>query len=434
MNLSEKLGSSDWDPETGFAHSAYPSPPSTSSNSKRSVPLPCLHADHHHDPSQELSRPSSKPFGGVLDSPIVMRHDSLGCHMPLSPPPTLPTKTQALPLEDDISLPSIPELDDSESLPLLHTLSLPRDEEPLSPISHEWATNGIPLEISPSPEHSFLLYRSCCNNFDYLLGYPTPASSSSSRPLSPPQDQLDLYSPTHGRDFSSPLYIESEIDAAISPLPLSPPESLLLKSLDLTPEDAQLPSSPFVHSLPLPGSEDDDIEDQFLHTHDSFDTQYTSLATQYLPLLLQASPFLHCLMQIYRTTFISLNLRRPNISPTHRSRAFPYSATRTTSPHRVHHRLSLSSSTHRSLRSRDAPTWISSIFAIFVRRANRPNAPHEPWRRRRWNWVDRVWVRDGRHDRRRSRRKRGNGRLDLLHIFYSFTILFFCHVLSSRCC
>jgi hypothetical protein len=117
---------------------------------------------------------------GVLDSPIIMWHDSLGCHMPLSPPPTLPMKTQALPLEDDISLPSIPELDDSESLPLLHTLSLPRDEEPLSPISPEWATNGIPLEISPSPEHSFLLYRSCCNNFDYLLGYPTPASSSSS--------------------------------------------------------------------------------------------------------------------------------------------------------------------------------------------------------------------------------------------------------------
>jgi hypothetical protein len=177
----------------------------------------------------------------------------------------LPTKTQALPLEDDISLPSIPELDDSESPPLLHTLSLPRDEEPLSPVSPEWATNGIPPEISPSPEHSFLLHRSCCNNFDYLLGYPTPASSSSSRPLSPPQDQLDLYSPTRGRDFSSPLYIESELDAAISPL---------LKSLDLTPEDAQLPSSPFVHSFPLPGSEDDDIEDQFLHTHDSYDTQY----------------------------------------------------------------------------------------------------------------------------------------------------------------
>jgi hypothetical protein len=180
MNLLEKLGSSDWDPETGFAHSAYPSPPSTSSNSKWSVPLPCLHADHHHNPSQELSRPSSKPFGGMLDSPIIMRHDSLGCHMPLSPPPTLPTKTQALPLEDDISLPSIPELDDSESLLLLHTLLLPRDEEPLSLISPEWATNGIPLIISPLPEHSFLLYRSCCNNFDYLLGYPMPASSSSS--------------------------------------------------------------------------------------------------------------------------------------------------------------------------------------------------------------------------------------------------------------
>jgi hypothetical protein len=50
----------------------------------------------------------------------------------------------------------------------------------------------------------------------------------------------------------------------------TPPESPLLKTLDLDTDDAQLPSSPFVRPFSLP-EDDDNIEDQ--HTHHFFDTQ-----------------------------------------------------------------------------------------------------------------------------------------------------------------
>jgi hypothetical protein len=306
--FSEKSGNVDSE-TANFARSAYPSPPSTNSNSKRSVPLPCLYADRYCVQEQY---PSSKPFGGILDSPVVMRHDSLGCRTPMSPPPTLPLKTQALPpLDESLPLPSIPELDDCDGSLFVDTSSPPQDDvrgnQPPLPVSPEWAFNGIPSEIPLSPERSFLLHQSRSNSFDYPTSDAGVTRSSTSRPPSPPLGFCDQC-PQYSWNFS-PSCDTSEPKTSVSPLPISPPASPIPPTLDLDDlesdtfdvgrtiverpyfscpnsywedimlsEDAPMPSSPSVRSLSLLESEDDGmqeiIENQDANTLHDIDTQY----------------------------------------------------------------------------------------------------------------------------------------------------------------
>ncbi|KAJ7184632.1 hypothetical protein C8R46DRAFT_1026507 [Mycena filopes] len=134
----------------------YPSPPPTASPPSRSVPLPTPACPSTQNPSDE-----SYHFGGILDSPVVLlkRASSSSssscpcapstqvwtplpqvgitvCPLPLSPPPTIPTPTHALP-PTSLLLP-IPEDDDTAPG------AGARDErrsQLLSPLSPEWASN-----------------------------------------------------------------------------------------------------------------------------------------------------------------------------------------------------------------------------------------------------------------------------------------------------
>lgn len=267
-NFSEKSGNCDFESQASFARSGYPSPPSTTSGSKRSVPLPCLHADHVFTPER---CPSSKPFGGLLDSPLVMRHDSLGCHAPISPPPTLPTETQTLPPLDDNILASIPESDDLDSSHFLHKPLSRDDAQPTSPVSPEWATNGIPSEIPQSPERSFLLHQSRSNLFDHATDDLGIVGSWTRQPLSPPPQFLDK-SPPSPYPWSCDMFVDSVPE---SPLP-SPPASPVPKTLDLDHLDCvQLPSSPSVPSpsLELEGDGMHEIVEEQNANTPYFDTQ-----------------------------------------------------------------------------------------------------------------------------------------------------------------
>ncbi|KAJ7490898.1 hypothetical protein FB451DRAFT_627109 [Mycena latifolia] len=132
--------------------SVYPSPPPTADEPKRSVPLPHQQQQQHHH------------FGGILDSPVVLLRG--GTSMPLSPPPTIPTPTHALPpaeLYPGLSLEPISE-QEQDFLPEREHES---QQEPalLSPISPEWTTCRRPegglctLEEDDEEEDACVLMR-----------------------------------------------------------------------------------------------------------------------------------------------------------------------------------------------------------------------------------------------------------------------------------
>ncbi|KAJ7310634.1 hypothetical protein DFH08DRAFT_457198 [Mycena albidolilacea] len=109
-------------------HPVYPSPPPTASQPKRNVPLPAAARYQHH-------------FGGILDSPVVLT--KAPSHTPLSPPPTIPTPTHALPLSD---------AHDAHFASLLLPISEQRESQSpkpqlLSPISPEWTPNNKPQDL-----------------------------------------------------------------------------------------------------------------------------------------------------------------------------------------------------------------------------------------------------------------------------------------------
>ncbi|KAK2460717.1 hypothetical protein APHAL10511_007187 [Amanita phalloides] len=72
----------------------YPSPPSTSSQPGRTVPLP---NDWCQNRGSERTPECQSDLGGIIDSPLVVEY---GSQEPLSPPPTLPTPTMSLPSPD----------------------------------------------------------------------------------------------------------------------------------------------------------------------------------------------------------------------------------------------------------------------------------------------------------------------------------------------
>ncbi|KAJ6630384.1 hypothetical protein B0H10DRAFT_984840 [Mycena sp. CBHHK59/15] len=116
-------------------HLVYPSPPPTNSQPKRNVPLPFPGA----------ARNCQYQYGGILDSPVVLM--SAPTPTPLSPPPTIPTPTHALPPSDAHSY-------EDEAQPFSSLLQpIPEHESPrlpqtqlLSPISPEWTTHHKPEE------------------------------------------------------------------------------------------------------------------------------------------------------------------------------------------------------------------------------------------------------------------------------------------------
>ncbi|KAF9460901.1 hypothetical protein BDZ94DRAFT_1264996 [Collybia nuda] len=193
-------------------------------------------------------------FGGILDSPIVPKHEALACHAPLSPPPTLPTPTQALPPTDDAEndmLPSISEQDDYDE-PFARSQIQGQGQGQggdddgvlrlLSPLSPDWVPNQI--QISPDvpfadacvllhgnhPHHQHPQQRHGIHSPPPGFEYSPPYSTRPALPL------LDIPSTPYDSESSwdepPSSLMDFDDDSALS-TPLSPPQSPLLQKISL---------------------------------------------------------------------------------------------------------------------------------------------------------------------------------------------------------
>ncbi|KAJ8519224.1 hypothetical protein ONZ45_g3795 [Pleurotus djamor] len=177
-----------WSTTGGFeipAVVAYPSPPPTTSNLKRSVPLPNVTFHGGCRSSLVGFESTSSKLHRIFEPPMSTPH---GCNLPLSPPPTIPTNTHALPLDLNtipLTLPPTPEEDDSdiveddllpqpnpplvsqdrvESSTSAHLLSPALESSPrasdsaqlLSPLSPEWNPTGIQFLVPHDTDSSLL--------------------------------------------------------------------------------------------------------------------------------------------------------------------------------------------------------------------------------------------------------------------------------------
>ncbi|KAJ6606012.1 hypothetical protein DFH09DRAFT_1066913 [Mycena vulgaris] len=137
-------------PEKHHQHPVYPSPPPTASQPPLPLPLP-----------QQQQREQQQYFGGILDSPVVLVRAPVpapalnlalplgvvgaGLATPLSPPPTIPTPTHALPPADSLLQPIL-EHEGGAHEHEGHEAEAEAEAEAqlLSPISPEWATHRKP--------------------------------------------------------------------------------------------------------------------------------------------------------------------------------------------------------------------------------------------------------------------------------------------------
>ncbi|KAJ7494299.1 hypothetical protein B0H11DRAFT_931570 [Mycena galericulata] len=250
-------------------HLVYPSPPPTASQPKRNVPLP-------------------HQFGGILDSPVVYMNAPAATL--LSPPPTIPTPTHALPPADASDAPfssllqPIPE----------HESPHPGQSQLLSPISPEWTTNRKPEDeffgvedsadcvLMSQPRQGAYDYPFAPNAEDDVLASAASFGRPALRPLDIPMyhDQDTMHDDRPGQGVllgfpGSMPPIEEDKDAT-SPLgfmPLSPTSSFRdsessesdLDDLDLdmgmsTASSYASPSLRSFASLPSPDLDDLDLD------------------------------------------------------------------------------------------------------------------------------------------------------------------------------
>lgn len=162
---------------------SYPTPPSSASPSKCTIPLPEERGDF--TPIFTTHSP------GVLDSPTVMRREDLTCHGPLTPPPTQLLYNLELPGYEDDNDDSMFEEESGHTTP--HQSDFEEDfydgisamsdssaesDSPLSPLSPPWKPPEHSLEKShwddpPSPNFS---WSPCFGNED-IGDMSIPASS-----------------------------------------------------------------------------------------------------------------------------------------------------------------------------------------------------------------------------------------------------------------
>ncbi|KAF8553782.1 hypothetical protein OG21DRAFT_1198592 [Imleria badia] len=235
----------------------YPSPPSGSSTSKSTVPLP--------EEAGEAAALYSTHLAGVLDSPPVMRREDLASQKPLTPPPTMPHPTLCLP-DADVDIPLYDqevdqieeECDPDESYPSPpHTV---QSGHPLSPLSPSWdPTCAQALSIASSQdfsesEHLDALFSTCDASVPPALDYCHPS------PISPhkPSSLLEVDAPC---PLLAPIGIHwasshpSESDSEPSSSSTSCSSLTSLTDYDELP----LPSSPLISRLDLPDLEDDGL-------------------------------------------------------------------------------------------------------------------------------------------------------------------------------
>ncbi|KAF8842648.1 hypothetical protein BDN67DRAFT_342984 [Paxillus ammoniavirescens] len=239
----------------------YPSPPSGSSTSKSTVPLP--------EEAGEFTPSYSTHLVGVLDSPTVMRRNDLP-HRLLTPPPTMPSTTLELPdLDVDISfdgqeaeedgdefegdVPFFGPSDSSGSSP--HSI---QSDFPLSPLSPPWDP-PCPQGPSVASTHDF--------SFSSELASIWSPCGVGKNPLLRASDDIP---PLASQEPCSLLELDAPCPllAPIS-IPWSPhqtydiehePTTSHASSPSLTDSDELIPpSSPLISRLDLPELEDDEL-------------------------------------------------------------------------------------------------------------------------------------------------------------------------------
>ena len=237
----------------------YPSPPSSSSPSKSTIPLP--------EEAGESVPLYSTHLAGVLDSPPVMRREDLTSQKPLTPPPTMPHPTLNLPdfdfdmpLDDHELEENVEEYDIDESYPSSLGSSSPQPvqpDSPLSPLSPSW-DSSCTKALSLASSHDFLesepfnaLFSPCDASAPLALEYCHPSPTSPHKPYS----LLEV-------DTLYPLLAPKSIPLALSLTPDSdpePPSSTSSSSSTSLTEYDELPppSSPLISRLDLPDLEDD---------------------------------------------------------------------------------------------------------------------------------------------------------------------------------
>ncbi|TFK16996.1 hypothetical protein FA15DRAFT_761248 [Coprinopsis marcescibilis] len=238
-------------------HSTLNSPPTTQ-RSPQSTMSPAANtvahierSSHYHNHDYHDSRTYPHIFqpsfyGGVLDSPLVVRDAGLKANLPISPPPTEPTSTLRLPSighELNSTHSRVPHEQPSPLLPMTNippstfsTRSLstsptemshssapssPSDSSLLSPLSPEWGTDYIEdaphqqiFIASPRDRQGSLDSISLDDDFGsnfpgFLPCLSSSSSSSSSTGPRPILSLLDIPSSTFLSSLESDLYVPS---------------------------------------------------------------------------------------------------------------------------------------------------------------------------------------------------------------------------------
>ncbi|KAH0830222.1 hypothetical protein J3R83DRAFT_1581 [Lanmaoa asiatica] len=244
----------------------YPSPPSGSSTSKSTIPLP--------EEAGEFAPLYSTHVAGVLDSPPVMRREDLASQKPLTPPPTMPHPTLNLP-DADVDIPFYDqdveeieeecETDESYPCPSLGSLS-PHSVQsvlPLSPLSPSWDPPcAQALSIASSQdflesEHLNALFCSCDASAPPALDYCHPSPLSPHKPSS--LLEVDVDAP---RPMLAPISIPWASSQPSEADPEPPSSSTSSSSLESLTDHDELPppSSPLISRLDLPDLEDDGLQ------------------------------------------------------------------------------------------------------------------------------------------------------------------------------
>ncbi|KAI9570821.1 hypothetical protein HD554DRAFT_316119 [Boletus coccyginus] len=241
----------------------YPSPPSSASTSKSTIPLP--------DDAVEFAPLYSTHLAGVLDSPPVMHRQDLVSQKPLTPPPTMPHPTLNLP-DADVDIPlydhdgeEVEDCDTDESYPGSGPSPPHRVQSdlPLSPLSPSWdspCTQALSIASSQDfsfsePEHLDTLFSPCNSSAPPALDYYHPSPRSRSKP-----SLLDV-----DVDTPCPLLAPMSIPWASSqpsesdPEPPSPSTSSSPLASLIDYDELPPPSSPLISRLDLPDLEDDGL-------------------------------------------------------------------------------------------------------------------------------------------------------------------------------
>lgn len=242
----------------------YLSPPSSSSASKSTIPLP--------EEASEFPLLYSTHLAGVLDSPPVMRRADLASQKPLTPPPTIPHQTLNLPDADVDALSDDQDVELTEGVCESDEFFTSPSESssphsvgfdfPLSPLSPSWDSRcARALTIATSPdfralEHFNGLFSPCDATAPHALDYCDPPPISPRKPSS--LLEVDV-------DAPRPLLAPINIPWASSPSTESDPEppssssssSSLTSLIDY--DELPSPSSPLISRLDLPDLEGDGL-------------------------------------------------------------------------------------------------------------------------------------------------------------------------------